>query len=154
MGVAADDCHARQGRTLFGPDHVDDPLARIAERKVRLDSMLAHVGVELVDLHAGGRIGDAQLPVRRRRVVVGRGDHRLETPGFAASEPETLECLWAGHFVHQMAIDVQQRRPVRLGADDVGAPELVVERQLGHGGSGGTNSAETLKTSVKRAPAQ
>ena len=138
MRVAADYRHARQRRALFGPDHVHDPLARIAERKVRLDAILAHVGIERVHLHTGGRIGDAQVPVRRRRIVVGGGDNRLETPWFAAGEPQAVECLRAGHFMHQMAIDVEDRRPVRLGADDVGTPELVVERQLGHGSSSGT----------------
>src|SRR5438309_2368607 len=81
------------GRALFGADHMHDALARIAERKVRLDAVLAHVRVERVHLHAGSRIGDAQVPVRRRRVVVGRRDNRLETPGLAAGEPQAVEGL-------------------------------------------------------------
>ena len=148
MGVAADNRHARQGRALFGPDHMDDPLARIAERKVRLDSMLAHVGVELVDLHAGGRVGDAQLPVRRRRVVIGRGDHRLETPGFAAREPQTLECLRAV----TRAPDCDRRkgaRPARLVADDVGFRSC--RRRQRAWRSDGTK-CRNIENSVKRAP--
>src|SRR5207237_2535600 len=56
VGVAADDRHAGQGRALLGADHVHDSLARIAEWKVRLDAVLAHVRVERVDLHTGRRI--------------------------------------------------------------------------------------------------
>ena len=41
-----------------------------------------------------------------------------------------FEGLRAGHLVHEMTIDVEQRRAVVFGADDVLVPELVVERSF------------------------
>ena len=68
----------------------------------------------------------------RRRVVIGGGDDRRGAPGLAAGEAQALVRLRARHLVHEVAIDVEQRRAVRLGADDVAVPQLVVERARLH----------------------
>ena len=73
-------------------------------------------------------IADALVPVLRRRVVIGGGDDRRDAPGLAAREPQALVRLRARHLVHEMAVDVDERRAVRFGADDVAVPQLVVER--------------------------
>ena len=44
--IAADDGHAGQRRTVFGPDHVHDALARVIQREVR-DAAPRHVLAEL-----------------------------------------------------------------------------------------------------------
>ena len=67
-------------------------------------------------------------PVLRRRVVVGGRDDRLDAPRLAAGEPQALVRLRARHLVHEVAVDVEQRRAVAFGADDVAVEELVVER--------------------------
>jgi hypothetical protein len=40
---------------------------------------------------------------------------------------QTFKGLWAGHFVHQMAVDVQDCRTIFFGMDNVFVPEFVVE---------------------------
>jgi hypothetical protein len=130
--IAADHRHAGKRRPVLRPDDVNNPLAQVAERKVGLGSVLAHVPVERVDLHARGRIGDALVPVLRRSVVVRCGDDRAHAPGLAAGELEPFVGLRAGHLVHEVPIDVEQRRAVALGANDVTRPQLVVQR-LGGG---------------------
>ena len=45
-----------------------------------------------------------------------------------------FEGLRAGDFVHQVAVDVDERRAVGFLAHDVARPEFVVERLRVHGG--------------------
>ena len=45
-------------------------------------------------------------------------------PRLAAGELQPFEGLRARHLVHQMAVDVEQRRAVRFFADDVAVPNL------------------------------
>src|SRR5262249_42475776 len=124
MGVAANDSHSRQGRAVLRADDVNDPLAQVTKWEVSLGAELADVAIERVDLDAGSRIGNALLPVLGRRIMVGRCDDRAAAPWLAAGELESFERLGAGDFVHQMAIDVEQRGAVALRANDVVVPEL------------------------------
>jgi hypothetical protein len=39
----------------------------------------------------------------------------------------TLKRLWAGDFVHQMAVDIQNGSAVFFGVDDMFVPDFVVE---------------------------
>ena len=56
--VACDDRHAGQGGTLFGADDVDDALATVVQAK-QCDAEFIAVPVELLDLHARQRVGNA-----------------------------------------------------------------------------------------------
>ena len=126
--VAAHDGHAGQRRAGLRTDHVHDALARVEEREVGLRAERADVRVERLDLRARDRVLDALGPVARRRVVVGRRDDRRGAPRLAAGEAQPLVRLRARHLVHQVAVDVDQRGAVGLGADDVAVEQLVVER--------------------------
>ena len=130
--VAAHDGHPRKRRPLFRPDDVDDALAPVEERKVRLRAMLAHVVIERFDLRARGRILDAAVPILGRRVVIGGRHHRLHAPRLASCELQTFERLRTRHLVHEMTVNIEQRRAVRLFADDVAVPQFVVERARSH----------------------
>ena len=81
-----------------------------------------------VDLLLRDRIGDRQPAIGRRHVVVGRGHGQLGPADFAAGQPQALERLGAGHFVHQVQVDVQDRLLAGLGVHDVGVPDLVEHR--------------------------
>ncbi len=48
------------------------------------------------------------------------------TAHLAPRQPQPLERLGARHLVHELAVHVQQRRPVRLFADHVPRPNLVI----------------------------
>ena len=48
--------------------------------------------------------------------------------GLRPGELQAFVGLRAGHFVHQVAVDVEQRGAVVLDVHDVAVPELVVER--------------------------
>ncbi len=76
--------------------------------------------------------------VRGRHVVVGpHSQVRADAPHRTLRQLQPLERLRAGHFVQQVAIDVEQRRAVFLDVDGVVIPEFVVER-LGHDAGGQT----------------
>jgi len=120
--VATDDRHAGQCRAALRADDMDDPLPRILERKVGQRPDLADVGVERLDLQPRHRVLDAAVPVIGRRVVVGGGDDRRRAPGLASGELQALEGLRAGDFVHQVAVDVDQRRAIGFLMDDVVLP--------------------------------
>ena len=131
--VAADNRHAGQRRALLGADHVDDALPLVQKRKIGLGPVLADVAVQRFDLHTRNRVLDATIPVLGRRVVVGRGHHRLHAPRLAARELQSLEGLRARHFMDEMPVDVEQRRAIRFFANHMGVPQLVIEGACGHG---------------------
>src|SRR5262245_52591746 len=112
---------------------MDDALIAIAERKVGLRAVFANVRVQRFDLEARRRIGDPLVPIGRGRVVVGGRDHRIRPPYLAAGKLEPLERLRARHLVHEMTVDVEQRRTVAFDVDGVTLPKLVVEGLRCHG---------------------
>jgi hypothetical protein len=60
--------------------------------------------------------------------VVGRRHDRADAPDLAAGLAQAFEGLRAGHFMHQMAVDVEDGGAVFFGVDDVLVPDLVVQR--------------------------
>ena len=51
---------------------------------------------------------------------------------FAARHAQAFESLGAGHFMHQMPVDIEDRGLTRARRHQMGVPDLVVQR-LGHG---------------------
>ena len=134
--VAAHHGHAGKGRALLRPDHMDDALALVEIREVHLGAELPDVCVESLDLQLGKRIAhsrEALVPIRGRRVVIGGGHHRLDTPGLAGGGAQSFIGLRARYFVNEVTIYVKERRTVVLGVDEVAIPELVV-KGLWHAG--------------------
>ena len=117
---------------LSGPMTCTMPWRRSRNGKYAFAPKLRMFVVERLDLRARDRIADALVPVRRRRVVIGGGDDRLDAPRLAAGHPQAFVRLRARHLVDEMPIDVEQRRAVVLLADDVAVPQLVVERARVH----------------------
>jgi hypothetical protein len=62
-----------------------------------------------------------------RRIVVGRGDDGRNAPRLAAGQLEAFEGLRAGHFVHEVTVNVEERRAICFLMDDVVLPKLVVK---------------------------
>ena len=133
MRITAHDGHARKRRARFGSDHVNDPLPSVEKREVGFSADRANVRVEGFDLGARNRVANAERPILGRRVVIGGRHDRLHAPWLASSELQAFERLGTGHLVHEMTVDIKQRRAVRLFADDMAVPQLVVERARDHG---------------------
>ena len=130
VAVAANNGHAGQGGAVFGADHMHDALFVAQKRKVSGRSKFLDIGVQRGDLLFAGGVGNAVvalLPARGGAVVIGRGDHRADAPQLAARRAQPLKCLRAGHFVHEVTVDVEDGGAVFFGVDDVLIPEFVVE---------------------------
>ena len=112
---------------------MDDALPPV-ELVVVLDAELPRVVGERLHLHPALGIVDPEAAVRVGTLV----DHRqrlLRRAHLPARHPEPLERLRARHFVHEVAVDVEQAGAVGLAVDDVVVEDLVVERLgrvLGH----------------------
>ena len=126
VAVAAHDGRAGQGPALFRADDVYDALADIVHRQI-FDAELARVGLELRDLFARFRIGDAQRAVLGRHIVIGDGQRQIGAARLAMRVAQTFERLRAGDFVHEMAVDIKHRRFTRRFMHQMCVPDLVVE---------------------------
>jgi len=79
------------------------------------------------DLLGGQRVGDRTVWVHRRHVVIHGGHRQIGAPHRPASQFEALECLRRCHLMHQVQVDVEQRRLVRRARYQVAIPYLVEE---------------------------
>ena len=109
-----------------------DALSFIAQR-VQRDTEVPGVGLERRDLFPRDGIGD-MLPVVGRHIVVHRGEGQAGTAYGPSGQAKALEGLGTGDLVNQMAIDVEQNRPVRPRRDHVAPPDFLQQRFL-HDGS-------------------
>ncbi len=61
-------------------------------------------------------------------VVIGHGEGRLGPMDLAPGQTQAFEGLRAGHFMDQMAVDIEQADAVFLAMGQVAFPDLVEER--------------------------
>ena len=122
--VAAHDDHARLGEPQLGADDVHDPLLQGVQIE-QLHPELAGVPPEGIELAGGDLVGDGQPPVPGGHVMVHCGLGQVGPAYPAPGQAEPLEGLGRGYLVHQVKIDVEQRRPTRLLVDDMGVPDLL-----------------------------
>ena len=117
-----------------GPITWTMPWRRSRNGKYAFAPCALHVGVERLDLRARDRIARC----RRLQSLVGVLWSAVATieptrHGLRPASRKPFVGLRARHLVDEVAVDVEQRRAVRLGANDVAVPELVVERACVHG---------------------
>ncbi len=110
---------------------MDDTLADVVHFEFG-DAKLGAIGVECFDLQARNGIGNALRTISRRHVMVGYSDSRIGTAWDASGELQPLEGLWAGDFVHQMAINIEQRGAIRFDMNHMGVPQFLVQGLTGH----------------------
>ena len=67
------------------------------------------------------------------RIVIGRGDDGINPPRLAPGELEALEGLRAGHFMHEVTVDIQRGRAIILLVHHMAVPKLVVKCPCAHG---------------------
>ena len=127
VAVAADDGHAGQREALLRADDVDDALADVVLGIV-FDAEILGVPGQRLDLDAAFLVLDADL----RSVEVGTLWSTTASvfsgcAHLAAAQAQAFEGLRAGHFVDEVAVDVEQAGAVVLAVDDVVVANLVVE---------------------------
>ena len=127
VAVAADDGHAGERKALLRPDDVDDTLADVV-LGVILDAEILGVPSQSLDLDAAFLVLDAELALgRSRHVVIDHGQRLFRMPDFSAAHAQPFEGLRAGDLMHEVPVDVQQRRAVLFEMHEVAVPKLVVK---------------------------
>lgn len=113
--------------SLFGADHVADPMAHIRQGELR-DAELTTVGAKVLDLDSRHRIGrlGGHIPAGGpgRNIVIHRGQHGPGSPDAVPRKAQALEGLRTGDLVDQMSIDIDQTLPARPLLDQMGGPEF------------------------------
>ena len=132
MRVAADDGHAGQCRTVFRANDVHDALLRVFKREIGQRADFANIAIQRFNLLTGNRVFDALFPMIGRRIVVSRRNNGGNPPRLAASQLEAFKSLRAGHFVNEVAVNIEERRAICFLMDNVVLPKLVV-KGLRHG---------------------
>src|SRR5262245_43510127 len=129
VAVAAHDQEAWEGQTLFGPHHVDDSLAGVVDPEQGY-AMLR--GVVLKRTHHAGNIGIIDDAPRAARGDIMIGDSEGEA-SFGHARAACLEMAESVErpFMHEMAIDPQQRLAVLASHDFVRRPQLIEQGQRG-----------------------
>ena len=128
VAVAAHDGHAGKGASLLGSDDVHDALQRITHRE-QLDTKLFGVVTHHFNLACRDRVGDGQVNVGRRHVVVFGCNREFRTTNRALRQTQAIESLRACHFMNEVQVDVQKIGFVSGRVHDVAVPNF-----LGEGG--------------------
>ena len=92
---------------------------------VKCHSELFAVECQCIELLAGYLVGHRQGQVPCGSVVVGGGHGKVGTAYPASRQAKAVKCLRRRHLMHQVQVDVQDRRLVRLLMHHVGVPDLL-----------------------------
>ena len=125
MAVAAHDQQSGQRQPLFGADHMDDALARIAETE-QLDVVGGGVRLEVVNEPRDLGVGDGAAAVAGRHVVIGDGEGEARLGNRAPARSHLAEGVKRA-FVHVVTVDPEERGAVLPPGDLMRRPELVDE---------------------------
>ena len=133
VAVATNHGHARQRPALFGADNMNDALTNIGHRIIVNAEIL---GILVQCGHLNGAVFGHVLGIFAARccghVVIRHGDRFFRCADLATGHAQTFKCLWAGHFMHQMAVDIQKAGAVFGFVGDMCVPDFVIECAGGH----------------------
>ena len=134
VAVAANNSHARKRPALLWANDVHDALTNVGHGVV-VDTKFFGVLVERSNLNTAvfGHGRGISTVQSGRNVVIRNSDGLFRSPHFATSHTQTFECLRRGHFVNEVAIDIQKTSAVFGLLDDVCVPDFVIERLGRHG---------------------
>src|SRR5512144_2155958 len=132
MAVAAYDRGAGQREALLGPDDVDDTLALVELVEI-LDAEILGILRQRRDLLGAFRIRIWLATVGGRNVVINYRQCFVGCMHLAAGGAQAFKGLWRGHLMHEMTININETRPIRLLVNQVVFPDFVVERTWFHG---------------------
>ena len=131
VGVATHQHHAGLGQALFGPHHVHDALARVAQGKVQ-DAMGLGVFHQAFDHPALFRVSDRRHHMAAGGdAVIGGGRHLIGAAHAQALFFQKLKCM-DRPVMHQMAGHMQQALAIVAIKHFVCMPDFFVQGQA-HG---------------------
>ena len=124
VAVAANYDHSGLAQALLGPDHMHDALPAVLEAEQR-HAGRPRVSLEILDHgSASGLIDGGEVAAKRRYVMVGRRERTIGTTHRQVPLLKHAESI-ARSVMHEMAIDVQQRRAIQACLDHMRGPDLI-----------------------------
>src|SRR5208282_750259 len=129
--VAADNRHPRQRDAQFRADDVHNALLRRVHIEER-DPELAAIFLQRFNLLRSNRVGDRQAPRSGRDIVVDRCHRAQGLPQTPAIRAQTVESLRRSHFMHQVQIDIEQRRLPFGSSNHVRLPNFLKQSARRH----------------------
>ena len=128
MAIATHNRHARQRTAKFGPDHMHNALTVIEQRNVR-HAEFNDVLFKRFNLQAAFGVHYAgAAAVIGGDVMVHHGERGIRAAHLAPRGAQAIKSLRRGHFMGQMQINVEQRRAIRQGFNNMRVPNLVEQR--------------------------
>src|SRR4051794_16472947 len=109
MTIAADYDQTRLGQPELGADDVNDALAYRSPLVEIYPELLAVLSKRL-HLLSGDLVPYRKPYLRRRHVVVHRGERKVWATHLAPREPQSLEGLRGGHLMDEMEVHVEEIR--------------------------------------------
>jgi hypothetical protein len=106
---------------------VHDALANVVHAE-KFDAELTRVVLERLHGERRFGIGDAELAIGCRHVVIGNRKRQLRPARPPPRFAQALERLGTGDFVHEVAVDIEDAGLSGLLVNEVAFPDLVVKR--------------------------
>ncbi len=131
--IAAHDGRSGKREALLGPDDMDDALFGSSGADAG-DAEFGGVAPQRGKLRGALGIGDGQLGAIGReargggQIVIGDRECQIGAAHPATGRAQALEGLRAGDFVDQVPVDIEEAGAVRAALDEMGVPDLLVER--------------------------
>ena len=126
VAVAAHNRHPRLRQPQLRPNHVHDPLiGRIHVEES--DTEFFAVSLQGRNLLGRNQIGNGSSSRLGWNIVIDSGYGARGLAHFSSRDSQTIESLRRSHFMHQMKIDIQDRRPAARLRDQMRIPDLLAE---------------------------
>src|ERR1700732_3962508 len=106
----------------------DSPVRRIHIEQTHAEFLA--IGLQRRNLLRGDEIDDRGSARFSRNVVVDGGDRAFRLPYFSSRSSQPVEGLRRSHFMHQMQIDINDRRPAARFRYLVRIPDLLEKGSL------------------------
>ena len=109
MAVAADHDHAGMHETVFRNDHMDYAIVGVFQ-VVQIQAIFLTIVCHDIDLFPRNRVGNWQVAVFGRDAMVHCRQDAVGITDFAMRQAQPFKGLRASHFVHQVAVNINQGR--------------------------------------------
>ena len=122
--ITTNNGHARKGKALFRPNDMNDTLPDIIHRKIR-NAEISRIFFQGFDLDTAFFIFNANRTVGCWDVMIGNGKRAVRGAHSAAIIAKPFKRLWAGHFMNQMPINIDQACAIFLLMHKMCIPDLI-----------------------------
>jgi len=130
VAVAAHDRHARQGATLLWSNDVHDALTGISHW-VQRDAKFFGVPAHHLELLGGNGVGNGQVNVGSRHIVVFGGNREVWSANCATVDTQAVERLGARHFMDEVEIYIEEIGLIGAVCHHMAIPHLLGQRERG-----------------------